>query len=75
MVIRPCWFEIEKDLDFSKMLEVLENNKEIIESVEYKVDETQNYSNIAKFIKDMEAKGITVNELEFETDENTASES
>lgn len=57
--------EIEPDLDFSKMISVLERNKSKIGSIEYRVDDSAEYENLKSFLKDIEAKGIETQTIAF----------
>ena len=57
--------EIESNLDFSDLKKLLSNNKEIIESIDYKIDESYSYENLNKLINDLKKFDIEVNKLSF----------
>ena len=56
--------EIEKDLDFNQLLDTLEQNSDIIESIDYRLDDTQKYAGLVDFIEKMkDIGGISVDKL------------
>lgn len=58
--------DIQKDLDFDKFLEVIKNNKDKLVSIEYKIDDSQEYENTSSLISELEKiDDIKVNEFGF----------
>ncbi|MGV9205565.1 MAG: CRISPR-associated protein [Promethearchaeia archaeon] len=60
--------EIEPDLDFSDMISVLSRNEDILDSVEYKIDESREYNNLEGFLESLQDKGIKTNKIRFDNE-------
>ncbi|OKY78758.1 MAG: CRISPR-Cas system related protein Cas7, RAMP superfamily [Candidatus Methanohalarchaeum thermophilum] len=54
--------EIEEDLDFNPLVEAVNKNSDKLDSIEYKIDETQDYENTLEFINKLK----DVNEVRIE---------
>lgn len=57
--------EIEKDLNFTLLAEILGENKNLISKIEYYIDPTGDFENINSFIKDVESKGIKTEKIDY----------
>lgn len=60
--------EIESDLDFSEMVDVLSKNNEIIDSVEYRIDESREYKDLRGFLKSLHENGIETEKIRFDNE-------
>ncbi|MEF8848985.1 MAG: type I-B CRISPR-associated protein Cas7/Csh2 [Candidatus Thermoplasmatota archaeon] len=59
--------DIQKDLDFSNFVNVIHENKEYLKSIQYKIDNSQEYENINSFISKLkDIKELKVEKKDFE---------
>lgn len=57
--------EIEPDINFDDMIASLERNKSIIDSIEYKIDESIEYKNLKSFINKLDKIDIKTEKINF----------
>lgn len=57
--------EIEKDLNFTPLANVLVENKDLISKIKYYSDPTGEYGNINSFIENIESKGIETEKIDY----------
>ncbi|PTD94871.1 type I-B CRISPR-associated protein Cas7/Csh2 [archaeon SCG-AAA382B04] len=56
--------EIEKTLDFTPLLKAIKKNTDKLDSIEYKIDETQDYENTLEFIDKLkDIDGVSIEKL------------